>query len=176
VLEDGRLTDNHGHTVDFTNTIIVMTSNVGSQLIQQITNEGGSEDDMREALNEALRARFLPEFLNRIDETIIFHPLNRAQVAKIVDLQLDRLAKILAKRDLNLEVTQAARNHIAAEGYDPAFGARPVKRVIQQSIQNPLATELLKEDYPEGSTVVVDYQDDEFTFRRVNAGEPAFAG
>jgi ATP-dependent Clp protease ATP-binding subunit ClpB len=176
VLDDGRLTDNHGHTVDFTNTIIVMTSNVGSQLIQQITNEGGSEEDMREALNEALRARFLPEFLNRIDETIIFHPLNRAQVAKIVDLQLDRLAKILAKRDLNLEVTQAARNHIAAEGYDPVFGARPVKRVIQQSIQNPLATELLKEDYPEGSTVLVDYQDEEFSFRRVDAKEAAFAG
>ena len=173
VLDDGRLTDNHGHTVDFTNTIIVMTSNVGSQLIQQITNEGGSEEDMRDALNEALRARFLPEFLNRIDETIIFHPLDRSQVAKIVDLQLDRLAKILAKRDLNLEVTQAARNHIAAEGYDPVFGARPVKRVIQQSIQNPLATELLKEDYPEGSTVLVDFQDEEFTFQRVAATESA---
>jgi ATP-dependent Clp protease ATP-binding subunit ClpB len=175
VLDDGRLTDNHGHTVDFTNTIIVMTSNVGSQLIQQITNEGGSEEDMREALNGALHARFLPEFLNRIDETIIFHPLDRSQVARIVDLQLDRLAKILAKRDLKLEVTQAARNHIATEGYDPVFGARPVKRVIQQSIQNPLATELLKEDYPAGSTVVVDFQDEEFTFRRVDAGEPVFA-
>jgi ATP-dependent Clp protease ATP-binding subunit ClpB len=176
VLDDGRLTDNHGHTVDFSNTIVVMTSNVGSQLIQQITSEGGSEEDMREALNEALHARFLPEFLNRIDETISFHPLNRAQVARIVDLQLERLEKILKKRDLRLDVTQAARNHIAAEGYDPVFGARPVKRVIQQSIQNPLATELLKEDYPEDSAVLVDFQDEEFTFRRIDAPEPAFAG
>jgi ATP-dependent Clp protease ATP-binding subunit ClpB len=175
VLDDGRLTDNHGHTVDFTNTIIVMTSNVGSQLIQQITSEGGSEDDMRTALQEALRARFLPEFLNRIDETIVFLPLKRNEVSKIVDLQLDRLAKILSKRHLNLIVTQAARNHIAAEGYDPVFGARPVKRVIQQSIQNPLATELLKGDYPEDSTVEIDYQDDEFTFRRVESGEPVGA-
>jgi ATP-dependent Clp protease ATP-binding subunit ClpB len=173
VLDDGRLTDNHGNTVDFTNTIIVMTSNVGSQLIQQITTEGGSEEDLREALQEALRARFLPEFLNRIDETIVFLPLKRNEVSRIVDLQLDRLSKILSKRHLNLIVTQAARNHIAAEGYDPVFGARPVKRVIQQSIQNPLATELLKGDYPEDSTVEIDYQDDEFTFRRVESDEPA---
>ncbi len=172
VLDDGRLTDNHGHTVDFTNTIVVMTSNVGSQLIQQITNEGGSEEDMREALQEALRARFLPEFLNRIDETIVFQPLNRSQVTRIVDLQLERLEKLLAKKHLNLVVTEAARNHIAAEGYDPAFGARPVKRVIQHSIQNPLATELLREDYPEGATIEVDYRDEEFTFRRVDAAEP----
>ena len=112
----------------------------------------------------------MPEFLNRIDETIVFHPLNRSQVARIVDLQLERLAKILAKRHLKLVVTQAARNQIAAEGYDPVFGARPVKRVIQQSIQNPLATELLKEDYPEDSTIEVDFQDDEFTFRRERCG------
>ena len=164
VLDDGRLTDNHGHTVDFTNTIVVMTSNVGSQLIQQITSEGGSEDDLRQALAESLRARFLPEFLNRIDETIVFLPLNRGQVARIVDLQLARLAKLLEKRHLNLVVTEAARNHIAAEGYDPLFGARPVKRVIQHSIQNPLATELLKGEYPEDSTIEVDFVDDEFTF------------
>jgi ATP-dependent Clp protease ATP-binding subunit ClpB len=175
VLDDGRLTDNHGHTVDFTNTIVVMTSNVGSQLIQQITNEGGSEDDLRQALAESLRARFLPEFLNRIDETIVFLPLNRGQVARIVDLQLERLAKLLEKRHLNLVVTEAARNHIAAEGYDPAFGARPVKRVIQHSIQNPLATELLKGEYPEDSTIEVDFVDDEFTFRRIESAEPALA-
>ncbi|MDZ4657032.1 MAG: ATP-dependent chaperone ClpB [Bythopirellula sp.] len=176
VLDDGRLTDNHGHTVDFTNTIVVMTSNVGSQLIQQITSEGGSEDDLRQALAESLRARFLPEFLNRIDETIVFLPLNRSQVARIVDLQLERLAKILQKRHLNLVVTAAARNHIAAEGYDPAFGARPVKRVIQHSIQNPLATELLKGDYPEDSTIEVDFVDDEFTFRRIESTEHALTG
>ena len=171
VLDDGRLTDNHGHTVDFTNTIVVMTSNVGSQMIQHVASEGGSEEEIRESLNESLRAQFLPEFLNRIDETIVFHPLNREQVAEIVDLQLAHLEKILERRDLGLEVTQAARNAIAADGYDPVFGARPVKRVIQQSLQNPLATELLKGEYPEGATVQVDYQDDEFTFSRIQQRE-----
>lgn len=166
VLDDGRLTDNHGHTVDFTNTIVVMTSNVGSQLIHQIAEQGGSEDDLREALEESLRARFLPEFLNRIDETIVFHPLDRGQVAKIVDLQLNRLESQLERRGLALEVTPAARQQIAAEGYDPSYGARPVKRVIQQSVQNPLATELLKGEYPEGAAVVVDYNGDQFTFAK----------
>ena len=168
VLDDGRLTDNHGHTVDFTNTIVVMTSNVGSQLIQQIAAEGGSQEEMREALDEALKTRFLPEFLNRIDETIVFHPLDREQVAKIVDLQLARLEKQLAKRGLRLVVTEAARNRIAALGYDPAFGARPVKRVIQQEIQNPLATELLRGEYPEGSTIEVDVDGEQFTFAKVD--------
>ncbi|MBX3432475.1 MAG: ATP-dependent chaperone ClpB [Pirellulales bacterium] len=167
VLDDGRLTDNHGHTVDFTNTIVVMTSNVGSQLIQQIAEEGGTEDDMESALKEALKARFLPEFLNRIDETIVFRPLGRDQVRRIVDLQVARLEGLLAKRGLNLVVTETARNRIAALGYDPTFGARPVKRVIQQSVQNPLATELLKGEYPEGATVEIDGDGDEFTFRRV---------
>jgi ATP-dependent Clp protease ATP-binding subunit ClpB len=169
VLDDGRLTDNHGHTVDFTNTIIVMTSNIGSQLIRQIAEEGGSEEEMNAALQESLRTRFLPEFLNRIDETIVFHPLDRDEVARIVDLQLDRLEEQLARRELALYVTAAARNQIAAQGYDPSFGARPVKRVIQQAIQNPLATELLRGNYPEGSGVEVDFQDGDFLFRRVDA-------
>ncbi len=167
VLDDGRLSDSHGHTVDFTNTIIVMTSNIGSQLIQQIAQEGGTSEEMKEAIDERLRTRFLPEFLNRIDETIVFHPLSREEVARIVDLQLVRLEKQLAKRELRLHVTTAARNRIAALGYDPAYGARPVKRVIQQSIQNPLATELLRGEYPEGATIEVDVDPDtqEFTFR-----------
>ncbi|MDC0936708.1 ATP-dependent chaperone ClpB [Pirellulales bacterium] len=164
VLDDGRLTDNHGHTVDFTNTIVVMTSNVGSQLIQQIAEEGGSEEELKNALHESLRTRFLPEFLNRIDETIVFHPLNREQVASIVDLQIVRLQQQLAKRGLTLTITDAARNRIAAAGYDPSYGARPVKRVIQQQVQNPLATELLKEDYPEGAEIKVDYNGEDFTF------------
>jgi len=168
VLDDGRLTDNHGHTVDFTNTIVVMTSNVGSQLIQQIAEEGGSQEDMQQALQESLKTRFLPEFLNRIDETIVFHPLNREQVAKIVDLQLTRLEKQLEKRGLHLVVTEAARRRVAALGYDPVFGARPVKRVIQQEIQNPLATELLRGEYPEGSTIQVDGDGEHFTFHRVD--------
>jgi len=178
VLDDGRLTDNHGHTVDFTNTIIVMTSNIGSQMIQEIAAEGGSEEEMRAAVEESLKTRFLPEFLNRIDEVIVFHPLDREQVSKIVDLQLERLQRALEKRGLLLRVTQAARNRIAALGYDPSFGARPVKRVIQQSLQNQLAEELLRGEYPEGSTIEIDADGDEFTFHRIDepAEEPAMAG
>ena len=173
VLDDGRLTDNHGHTVDFSNTIIVMTSNVGSQMIQQVAAEGGSADEIRASLEESLQAMFLPEFLNRIDETIVFQPLDRTQVARIVELQLQRLADLLAKRGLGLEVTESARARLAADGYDTVYGARPVKRVIQQLVQNPLATELLRGEYPEGSTVEVDVaddaKDDNFTFRRVDS-------
>ena len=178
VLDDGRLTDNHGHTVDFTNTIVVMTSNVGSQIIQQIASEGGSQDEMREALDESLKTRFLPEFLNRIDDIIVFHPLDRSQVGRIVELQLVRLEKQLAKLGLNLDVTPAARERIASLGYDPAFGARPVKRVIQQSIQNPLATELLRGEYAEGSTIEVDVDEegDDFLFRRTDGAASETVG
>lgn len=171
VLDDGRLTDNHGHTVDFSNTIIVMTSNVGSQMIQRVTSEGGSADEIRDALQETLQSMFLPEFLNRIDETIVFQPLQREQVAKIVDLQLEKLTDVLAKRGLGLIVTDAARARLAVDGYDTVYGARPVKRVIQQSVQNPLATELLKGEYPEGSTVEVDFQDEQFTFSKKSGAE-----
>ena len=159
------LTDNHGHTVDFTNTIIVMTSNVGSQLIQHIAAEGGTPEEMREGVEESLSAKFLPEFLNRIDETIVFHPLRREEVRRIVDLQIEALAALLARNELDLDVTEAARQEIANQGYDPAYGARPLKRVIQQQLQNPLATELLKRS--EGAPaagVRIDYSSDSFTF------------
>ena len=175
VLDDGRLTDSHGRTVDFTNTIIVMTSNIGSQMIQQISQEGGSEEEIREAVQSALSTSFLPEFLNRIDETIIFHPLDRGQIRKIVGLQVDRLARQLEQHDMALEVTEGAMDMIAREGYDPTYGARPLKRVIQQQIQNPLASEILKGRFGEGATVRVDFREDEFTFERVDAPaeEPA---
>jgi ATP-dependent Clp protease ATP-binding subunit ClpB len=166
VLDDGRLTDNQGHTVDFTNTIIVMTSNIGSQVIQEITREGGSEEDMRTAVMDNLQARFLPEFLNRVDEVIIFHPLKRANIRRIVELQVERLRKQLAASNIELEVTGRALDAIAAQGYDPQFGARPIKRLIQQRIQNPLAVELLRHRVGDGSRVRVDYVDDEFTFER----------
>jgi len=169
VLDDGRLTDNRGHTVDFTNTIIVMTSNIGSQIIQQIAIEGGSEEDMRQAVTETLQARLLPEFLNRIDETIIFHPLQRDQIEKIVGLQIALLAKQLASSDLRLDVSDSAIHEIAERGYDPLYGARPLKRVIQQQLQNPLATEILKGTFAPGSIVRVDYRNDEFTFECVEA-------
>jgi ATP-dependent Clp protease ATP-binding subunit ClpB len=167
VLDDGRLSDNQGHTVNFTNTIVVMTSNVGSPVIQQISQEGGGEDEIREAVMEAVRAHFLPEFLNRIDETIIFHPLNRSEIRRIVDLQLELLHKKLDRQGIALQVTEAARNLIANLGFDPTYGARPLRRVIQQRIQNALATELLQGEISEGGGVKVDCQGDEFVFERL---------
>ncbi|TWU01570.1 ATP-dependent chaperone ClpB [Neorhodopirellula pilleata] len=165
VLDDGRLTDGHGRTVDFTNAVIVMTSNVGSQVIQRVTDEGGDEEEMRAAVQEALKARFLPEFLNRIDDIVIFHPLQAEQISRIVELQLEELKKRLAQNDLILEITQAAIDEIAQVGYDPAYGARPLKRVIQREVQNPLATSLLKNSYPAGSTIQVDYNGTDFIFK-----------
>jgi ATP-dependent Clp protease ATP-binding subunit ClpB len=167
ILDDGRLSDSHGHTVDFTNTIIVMTSNVGSQMIQEITEQGGTYDEMRAAVMESLQTRFLPEFLNRIDDIIVFRPLSREEIRHIVDLQIDRLANLLEQRGYRLEVSERARNEIAARGYDPAMGARPLKRVIQNELQNPLAAELLKGEFPEGSTIKIDFDNNEFTFEAV---------
>jgi len=166
VLDDGRLSDNQGHTVDFTNTIIVMTSNIGSPAIQEISRRGGSEDEIREAVEESLHAQFLPEFLNRVDEVMIFHPLTQPQIRKIVELQVARLKRQLEEKGIVLEVTQAAIDEIAKEGYDPQFGARPLKRVIQQRIQNPLAVELLRREFKEGSRVRIDCVDGEFGFER----------
>ena len=166
VLDDGRLTDSLGHTVDFTNTIVVMTSNVGSQAIQEITKEGGSEQEVRDAVKEALQARFLPEFLNRIDETIVFHPLDKKHIRRIVDIQMKRLIKQAEKAGITLECADSALDEIARLGYDPVYGARPLKRVIQQQLQNELARELLSGKFPEGSAVRIDFVQDGFTFTR----------
>ena len=166
LLDDGRLTDNHGHTVDFTNTIVVMTSNVGSSMIQKITEENGSDEEMQEAVEQALRARFAPELLNRIDEKIVFKTLDQGQIRKIVDLQLESLEKRLTALGWNLEVTESARAAIAVEGFDPQYGARPLKRVIQQRVENSLATELLKTgDNGADKTIVVDFDGERFHFK-----------
>jgi len=172
VLDDGRLTDGQGRTVDFTNTIIVMTSNIGSQMIQQIASEGGKAEEIEEAVREILKEKFLPEFLNRIDETIVFHPLTREQIGKIVELQLKRLEATLAERDLRVEITDAAKKAIANEGYDPIYGARPLKRVIQQRLQNPLSTELLKGQIPEHGGVRIDHDGDDFVFKPLPPAAP----
>ena len=166
VLDYVRLTDSLGHTVDFTNTIVVMTSNVGSQVIQEITREGGSEEEMRTAVKDALSARFLPEFLNRIDETIIFHPLDERHIRRIVQIQVDRLVAQAAKAGITLTCSEAALDEIARLGYDPVYGARPLKRGIQQQLQNSLARELLAGIFPEGSAVRVDFVQDGFTFTK----------
>lgn len=162
VLDDGRLTDSHGNTVDFTNTVIVMTSNVGSQVIQRIAEDGGTADEIRAAVEQTVQARFLPELLNRIDEKIVFQPLGRREIEMIVDLQVKHLAVRLAEQELELEVTAAARQALAVEGYDPKYGARPLKRVIQQRLSNPLATQLLKGEFAGHRGVRIDHRDGQF--------------
>ncbi|NOX55484.1 MAG: ATP-dependent chaperone ClpB [Planctomycetes bacterium] len=165
VLDDGRLTDGHGRTVDFTNTIVVMTSNIGSQMIMDLASQG-RDDEIQDSVREILRHHFLPEFLNRIDEIIVFKPLGRDEIRQIVDLQLSRLRKQLQENGYDLDVTDAAKDLLAAEGYDPAYGARPLKRVIQQRLQNRLANEILSGNYPEGTTIRVDAENGELVFSR----------
>lgn len=164
VLDDGRLTDNHGRTVDFSNTVIVMTSNIGSQIIQRVAEENGSSEELRESVEEVLQAKFLPEFLNRIDETIMFQPLERNQIRSIVDIQVRHLAGRLKDREIELEMTDAARDAIAAEGFDLRYGARPLKRVIQRMVENPLATALLKRSIQPKSVVKIDFKEGELQF------------
>src|SRR5256714_11637213 len=168
VLDDGRLTDGQGRTVNFKNTVVVMTSNLGSDRIQALTQQGANEWEIEAAIKDVLKTAFRPEFLNRIDETIIFHPLSRDQLAKIVDVQLNYLRKRLASRDLKLVVTEAAARLVAEEGYDPVYGARPLKRIIQQRIENPLAQRILSGEFAEGDTirVGVDRAKHEFTFEK----------
>jgi ATP-dependent Clp protease ATP-binding subunit ClpB len=163
LLDDGRLTDSQGRTVDFTNTIVVMTSNIGSQAIQELSG-AADEREIRNRVMDALQKHFLPEFLNRVDEVIVFHPLGREEIREIVDLQLRRLDVQLQKNGYSLEVTEAARQLLATEGYDPAYGARPLKRVIQQRIQNALANELLSGRFESGDRILIDAARDGFVF------------
>jgi len=162
VLEDGRLTDGKGRTVNFRNTIIIMTSNLGTELIQEalegLTEENRAEvmERLREPILELLRRRFRPEFLNRIDEIIIFKPLLRSEVKRIAELQLERLRQRLQQRGLELEVTDAALDWLATIGFDPQFGARPLRRAIERFVANPLALKLLAGEFTAGETVVVD--------------------
>lgn len=169
VLDDGRLTDGQGRTVDFTNCVIVMTSNIGSQLIQKLTSDGASQDELDEAMKEALQSRLLPEFLNRIDDTIVFHPLGRDEIRSIVKLQLKLLQKQLIERGIEVDFAEEAIDHIASVGYDPAYGARPLKRVVQREIANSLATELLKENISEGDRIRVNWNGDQLRFDRVSS-------
>jgi ATP-dependent Clp protease ATP-binding subunit ClpB len=156
VLDDGRLTDGQGRTVNFKNTVIVMTSNIGSAEIQKLAGRDAPEWEVEAAVKELLKLQFRPEFLNRIDEIILFHSLSKGQLAKIVDVQLQSLRKRLRDRNLKLQVTPAAEKLLAEEGYDPTYGARPLKRVIQQKIENPLAGRLLAGDFADGQTITVD--------------------
>ncbi len=152
ILDDGRLTDGHGRTVDFKNTLVIMTSNIGSQYIAEMTEE----KQMRERVMETLRLHFKPEFLNRVDDILIFHRLSKEQLRVIVTLQMARLRKLLAERQLDLELTDAARDFLAEAGYDPVYGARPLRRAIQHQLQDKLAPMLLSGEFKEGDTIRVD--------------------
>ena len=173
VLDDGRLTDGQGRTVDFRNTVIIMTSNLGSQEIAELA-ETGDEARIRYAVTEVLKAEFLPEFLNRIDETIVFHPLGMDELTKIVEIQLRRLQGQLAEAGLTIQIRDDAKRQLAAEGFDPVYGARPLRRVIQQRITNPLATALLEGHAKEGGVVEVGWNGTDFTFTPAEP-EPARA-
>jgi ATP-dependent Clp protease ATP-binding subunit ClpB len=154
ILDDGRLTDGQGRTVDFKNTVLILTSNLGSQFIIELGESERSEMERR--VHEALRAHFKPEFLNRVDDVIIFHQLGRDQIGHIVEIQLERVQKLVAERRLELEFTPEAKQLLADKGYDPHYGARPLKRVIQRMVQDPLAVKILEGEFPEGTKVRVD--------------------
>ena len=178
ILDDGRLTDSQGRTVDFRNTVLIMTSNIGSQYILEMGTQNWEQVETK--VLELLRQTFRPEFLNRVDDVIIFRPLSSQDIAKIVDLQIKRVERLVAERKLRLEVTPAAKQLIVAEGYDPVYGARPLKRAIQRLLQNPLAMAVLEGQYTEGDMVRVDRAKDgtHLAFERIPAGaaaEPARA-
>jgi ATP-dependent Clp protease ATP-binding subunit ClpB len=172
VLEDGRLTDGKGRTVDFRNTVLIMTSNVASDLIQEAARR---EVDIKDRLLEALRQTFRPEFLNRIDEIVTFHALEREQIRRIVDIQLEDLRRRLAERGVGIRLTDAARDRLAEQGFDPVFGARPLKRTIQRQVENSLARELLAGRFAQGDAVEVDVRDGELVFEKTSAPQPQHA-
>ena len=164
VLDDGRLTDGHGRTVDFRNTVIVMTSNLGSNLIQEMAGEE-NYDAMKSAIMDVVGTHFRPEFVNRIDDLVVFHPLGREHIRKIVDIQLGYLHDRLAERDIRIHLSDAARDKLADAGFDPVYGARPLKRAIQQQVENPLAQEILQGNFRPGDVIEVGVEDDHLDFR-----------
>ncbi len=176
ILDDGRLTDGQGRVINFKNTVVIMTSNIASPVIQEMTQAGESEEAIRARVMEELREDLRPEFLNRIDEIIMFRPLSRAQIGQIVEIQLGRLRRLLQDRKIALELTPAVRARLGEEGYDPIYGARPLKRVIQQRLQNPLALQLLQAGFREGDTVLVNIgADGQFVFHKTEVAEPIVA-
>jgi ATP-dependent Clp protease ATP-binding subunit ClpB len=162
LLDDGRLTDGHGRTVDFRNTVVIMTSNLGAHIFR----EHERPEKVRPLLMEELRRTLRPEFLNRIDEVVIFSPLGRDELSRIVDIQVGYLRRRLSDKRIELEVTDAAKAVLAREGYDPTFGARPLKRTVQRLVQDPLALKLLEREFAEGATVTVDAEGDRLVLRR----------
>lgn len=182
VLDEGHLTDSKGRQVDFKNTVLIMTSNIGSQHILQYQMEASTKgevayDAMKERVLEALREHFRPEFLNRIDETVVFHALTAAELKYIVDLQIQFLNRRLEERKIRLEPTEAAREWLAKVGYDPMYGARPLKRLIQKEIENPLALKMLEGSFADGDTILIDAQPDadDLIFTKSDSAAPMVA-
>jgi ATP-dependent Clp protease ATP-binding subunit ClpB len=171
VLDDGRLTDGQGRTVDFRNTVIVMTSNLGSQYIQDLAPEGGDDEEaqytqMKAAVMGVVQAHFRPEFINRLDEIVVFRALDKSQIRAIARIQIAYLEKRLAERQLKLEIDDKALDLVANVGFDPVYGARPLKRAIQQQLENPLAKEILEGRFQPGDTVEVRAEGGRLVFAR----------
>jgi ATP-dependent Clp protease ATP-binding subunit ClpB len=165
ILDDGRLTDNQGRTVDFRNTIIIMTSNIGSpHLIENASESGDIAEPIRRRVMGELRAQFRPEFLNRVDEVVLFKPLTRAEIKQIVDLQLGQIRQRLTERHIDLELTEAAKEYVAREGYDPVYGARPLKRYLQRQVETVLSRKLLSGEIGDNSRVTVNLKQGALTF------------
>ncbi len=181
LLDDGRLTDGQGRTVDFRNTVVIMTSNIGSHHIQEIIEQrqrrprvywgGDDETELKEKVMEDLKSFFRPEFLNRVDEIIIFNPLTPEMLKEIVDIQINRMKRYLKDKHIDIVLTERAKDYLAQKGYDPVYGARPLKRLIQREILNPLAMKLLERTFIEGDVIEVDYEDGEILFRKVYEAE-----
>ena len=162
ILDDGRLTDGHGRTVDFKNTVVIMTSNLGSHWFREIDNEA----EIRDRMMETLRAQFRPEFLNRVDEIIIFHSLSREQIGQVVDIQLRILSARLADRHMTINLTGATKDLIVNEGFDPTYGARPLKRTIQRFLENPLSKKILQGEFQQGDSIRIEMEEDRLTFNK----------
>jgi ATP-dependent Clp protease ATP-binding subunit ClpC len=172
IMEEGRLTDSFGRQVDFKNTVVIMTSNIGAEAIKsqsglgfQRTSEEATYEKMREELMKQVERFFRPEFLNRVDEIIVFHPLTRADLEQIIEIETRSLAERLAQRHLEIVFTEPAKQHIIDQGYNPEYGARPLRRALQRMLEDPLAEEVLKGSFPEGTRVTVDLEDGKITFR-----------
>jgi ATP-dependent Clp protease ATP-binding subunit ClpC len=178
ILEDGRLTDAQGRTVDFKNTVIIMTSNLGTADLRKTsvgfakTNEAHTHEKMRLKVNEALKQHFRPEFLNRIDDVIVFHELSKDEITEIVDLYLRRVREQLQAQGLGLELTRAAKYLVVERGYDPEMGARPLRRALQRMVEDPLSERILSKEYRAGDTIIVDAENGEVTFRALEHFEP----
>jgi ATP-dependent Clp protease ATP-binding subunit ClpB len=181
LLDDGRLTDSHGKTVDFRNTVVIMTSNIGSTHIQEMLLErekkpaaywvDSSGKEFRQKVMEDLKAFFRPEFLNRVDEIIIFNPLTKALLTRIVDIQVERMKKFIRGKNIDLKLTERAKEYFAETGFDPIYGARPLKRMLQKMILNDLAKKILDRTFREGDTVEVDVENEQVVFNREVSAE-----